>query len=169
VTALHATPQWKDTMAKFEDFSTYMVKPLPAEPPDMFQQFNEGTAWISDYAQDFTIWATTQKLVPPTMKAYPMAEGESKSADGHLVIPSNIADSRKPMAMKLIDYMLSDKIQLQLLTQMYQYPGTDAYTRAPADAFTKIPPFEEARKPLFTVTNSTAFDWFKEHGTELIK
>lgn len=169
LTALQATPQWKDAAAKLQDLSTYMVNPLPAEPPDMFQLFNEGSAWISDYAQDYTIWATTQNLVPPTMKAYPMAEGEAKSADGHLVIPSNIADSRKPMAEKLINYMLDDKIQLQLLTQMYQYPGTDAYTRAPADAFTKIPPFEEGRKPLFTITNNDAYTWFQQHGTELIK
>jgi putative spermidine/putrescine transport system substrate-binding protein len=169
LSALQATPEWKDAAAKFQDFSTYMVNPLPAEPPDMFQLFNEGTAWISDYAQDYTIWATTQNLVPPTMKAYPMSEGESKSADGHLVIPSNIADSRKPMAEKLIDYMLSDKIQLQLLTQMYQYPGTDAYTRASADAFTKIPSFDVGRKPLFTITNNDAYTWFQQHGTELIK
>jgi putative spermidine/putrescine transport system substrate-binding protein len=169
MTAVMATPQWKDAAAKFTDLTSYMTNPLPAEPPDMFQLFKEGTAWIGDYAQDYTIWATTQGLVPPTMKAYPMQEGESKSADGHLVVPSNIADDRKPMAYKLIDYMLSDKIQLQLLTQMYQYPGTDAWQRAPSDAFTKIPPFEEARKPLFTVTNSSAFDWFKENGMSLVK
>ncbi|HEY3522564.1 MAG TPA: hypothetical protein VGK63_02580 [Candidatus Limnocylindrales bacterium] len=169
LTALQATPQWKDAEAKFTDLTSYMTNPLPAEPPNMFQLFNEGTAWISDYAQDYTIWATTQKLVPPTMKAYPMSEGEARSADGHLVIPSNIPDSRKPMAYKLLNYMLDDKIQLQLLTQMYQYPGTDAYTRAPADAFTKIPTFEEGRKPLFNITNSAAYDWFKENGMGLVK
>lgn len=169
LTALQATPEWKDAAAKFTDLTSYMTNPLPAEPPDMFQLFKEGTAWISDYAQDYTIWATTQGLVPPTMKAYPMEEGEAKSADGHLVIPSNIPDSRKPLAYKLINYMLDDKIQLQLLTQMYQYPGTDAYTRAPADAFTKIPTFEEGRKPLFTITNSAAYDWFKENGMGLVK
>jgi putative spermidine/putrescine transport system substrate-binding protein len=169
LTALQATPQWKDAAAKFTDLSAYMTNPLPAEPPDMFQLFKEGTAWISDYAQDYTIWATTQGLVPPTMKAYPMAEGEARSADGHLVIPSNIADSRKPMAYKLINYMLDDKIQLQLLTQMFQYPGTDAYTRASKDAFTKIPTFEEGRKPLFNITNSAAYDWFKENGMSLVK
>lgn len=169
LTALQATPQWKDAAAKFQDFSSYMTNPLPAEPPDMFKLFTDGTAWISDYAQDYTIWATTQGLVPPTMKAYPMAEGEARSADGHLVIPSNIPDAQKPLAYKLINYMLSDPIQLQLLTQMYQYPGTDAYTRAPASAFTKIPTFEEGRKPLFAITNNAAYTWFQQHGMELVK
>jgi putative spermidine/putrescine transport system substrate-binding protein len=169
LTALQATPEWKDAVAKFTDFTSYMTNPLPAEPPDMFKLFSDGTAWISDYAQDYTIWATTQGLVPPTMKAYPMQEGEAKSADGHLVVPSNIPDSRKPMAYKLIDYMLSDKVQLQLLTQMFQYPGTDAYTRAPADAFTKIPTFEEGRKPLFTITNNDAYTWFQQNGMSLVK
>lgn len=169
LTQLQATPQWKDAATKFTDLTSYMTSPLPAEPPNMFQLFNEGSAWISDYAQDYTIWATTQGLVPPTMKAYPMAEGEAKSADGHLTIPSNIPDSHKPLAYKLVDYMLSDKIQLQLLTQMYQYPGTDAYTRAPASAFTKIPPFDVGRKPLYTITNNNAYTWFQQHGMDLVK
>jgi putative spermidine/putrescine transport system substrate-binding protein len=44
LTALQATPQWKDAAAKFTDLSAYMTNPLPAEPPDMFQLFKEGTA-----------------------------------------------------------------------------------------------------------------------------
>lgn len=166
---LMQTPEWKEAAQKFSELSTCMVKPLAAEPPNMFQTFVEGTAWISDYAQDYSIWASTQGLLPPTMKAYPMAEGEAISADGHMAIPSNLPAERKPNAFKLLNYMLSDEVQLNLLTQMYQYPGTDAWKRAPADAYKKIPPFEEARKPLFPIKNNDAYTWFQQHGMELVK
>jgi putative spermidine/putrescine transport system substrate-binding protein len=66
---LEQTPEWQDAWAKLTDFYTYAKLPIPAEPPNMFEDFNAGDTWISFYAMDFALWSRHQGTMPPTIKS----------------------------------------------------------------------------------------------------
>jgi hypothetical protein len=64
--------------------------PLPAEPPNMFEDFNAGDTWISLYAQDYSLWSARQRTMPPTIKASYPEEGADEIFTSYLAVPANI-------------------------------------------------------------------------------
>ena len=120
---LQNDPAFKDAWAKLKDFTTYAKLPMPAEPPNLFEDFNAGDTWISLYAQDYALWSARQGTMPPTIKAVYPEEGADEIGTGYLAVPANIAADQKAAALKVVNYLLSDDQQIRLLTTMWQYPG----------------------------------------------
>ena len=44
---LEKDPAFQDAWAKLKDFTKYAKTPLPAEPPNLFEDFNAGETWIA--------------------------------------------------------------------------------------------------------------------------
>lgn len=167
---LEKDPAFVDAWNKLKDFSKYAKLPLPAEPPNMFEDFNAGDTWISLYAQDYSLWSARQGTMPPSIKAVYPEEGADEIGTGYLAVPANIPPEYKEVAYKVVNYLLSDDQQIRLITTMWQYPGTDITDQVPSivweivpklDALTKTAiPRERIRKDMI--------DYIKGHAKELI-
>lgn len=166
---LKETPEWKDAWAKLQDFYTYARLPLAPEPVNLFEDFNAGDTWISIYAMDYSLWSARQGTMPPTTKSAFLEEGITSGSDGYLCVPVGIPEEYKPVAYKLINYMLSDYQQIKLITEMWQYCGTEIWDKVPAIVWENIPPWEDVEPGRVRITNKAVTDYIKEAGpTELV-
>ena len=167
---LQKDPAWTDAWAKLKDFTKYAKLPLPAEPPNLFEDFNSGETWISLYAQDYALWSARQGTMPPTIKAIYPEEGADEIGTGYLAVPGNISAEHKAVALRVLNYLLSDDQQIRLLTTMWQYPGTEITEQAPPIVWEIVPkldvltrtaiPRERIRKDVI--------DYIKANAKELI-
>jgi hypothetical protein len=66
----------------------------------------------------------------------------------------------------VIDFLLSDEVQLHMLTTMYQYPGTEVWKKAPTSVWDKISPVDTAQARGITMTNIEAITYIQKHGME---
>jgi putative spermidine/putrescine transport system substrate-binding protein len=167
---LEKDPAFQDAWAKLKDFTKYAKTPLPAEPPNLFEDFNAGETWIALYAQDYSLWSARQGTMPPTIKAIYPEEGADELGTAYLAVPANIPADRKAAALKVVNYLLSDDQQIRLMTTMWQYPGTEIAEQAPPIVWEIIPrldvlaktaiPRERIRKDII--------DYIKAHAKELL-
>lgn len=167
---LEKDPAFIDAWAKLKDFTRYAKLPLPAEPPNLFEDFNAGETWISLYAQDYSLWSARQGTMPPTIKAVYPEEGADEIGTAYLAVPANIPAEHKAVALRVINYLLSDDQQIRLLTTMWQYPGTEITDQAPPIVWEIVPkldvltrtaiPRERLRKDVI--------DHIKKNAKELI-
>jgi putative spermidine/putrescine transport system substrate-binding protein len=167
---LQKDPAWTDAWNKLKDFTRYAKLPLPAEPPNLFEDFNSGETWISLYAQDYALWSARQGTMPPTIKAIYPEEGADEIGTGYLAVPGNISPEHKAVALRVLNYLLSDDQQIRLLTTMWQYPGTEITEQAPPIVWEIVPkldvltrtaiPRERVRKDVI--------DYLKANAKELI-
>jgi putative spermidine/putrescine transport system substrate-binding protein len=170
IAQLENDPAFKDAWAKLVDFTNYAKLPLPAEPPNMFEDFNAGDTWIALYAQDYSLWSARQGTMPPTIKAVYPEEGADEIGTAYLAVPSNISPEHKEMAFKVINYLLSDDQQIRLLTTMWQYPGTDITDQAPAIVWEIVPKLDVLTKTAIPRERirKDVIDYIKGHAKELI-
>ncbi len=167
---LEKDPAFIDAWNKLKDFSRYAKLPMAAEPPNLFEDFNAGETWISLYAQDYSLWSARQGTMPPTIKAVYPEEGADEIGTAYLAVPANIPPEYKAVALKVVNYLLSDDQQIRLLTTMWQYPGTEITEQAPPIVWEIVPkldvltrtavPRERIRKDII--------DHIKKNAKELI-
>ena len=167
---LEKDPAWADAWNKLKDFTRYAKLPLPAEPPNLFEDFNAGETWIALYAQDYALWSARQGTMPPTIKAVYPEEGADEVGTAYLAVPANIPPAAKATALRVVNYLLSDDQQIRLLSTMWQYPGTEITDQAPPIVWEIVPkldvltrtaiPRERIRKDII--------DHIKRNAKELI-
>jgi putative spermidine/putrescine transport system substrate-binding protein len=165
---LEQTPEWQDAWAKLTDFYSYAKLPLPAEPPNMFEDFNAGDTWISFYAMDYSLWSRHEGTMPPTIKAGFLSEGMAAGSDGYLIVPAGIPEEYKPVVYDVINFLLSDDQQIRLITTMWQYTGTDIWDEVPGVVWDTIPPWSEMENARLVVSNKEVTDFIKEQGPDLL-
>jgi len=163
---LQGMPEWQDAWAKLQDFYTYAKQPLPAEPPNMFEDFNAGDTWISFYAMDYSLWSRHQGTMPPTIKASFLAEGMAAGSDGYLIVPAGIPEEYKPVVYDVVNFLLSDDQQIRLITTMWQYTGTDIWDEIPGVVWDTIPAWEDMEPARLRIANSEVKEFIKEFGAE---
>jgi putative spermidine/putrescine transport system substrate-binding protein len=167
---LQNDPAFKDAWAKLRDFTTYAKLPLPAEPPNLFEDFNAGDTWISLYAQDYALWSARQGTMPPTIKAVYPEEGADEIGTGYLAVPAGIPAEQKAAALRVVNYLLSDDQQIRLLTTMWQYPGTEISEQAPPIVWEIVPKLDVLTRtaiPRERIRNDI-IDYIKANAKDLI-
>jgi putative spermidine/putrescine transport system substrate-binding protein len=163
---LQQTEEWQDAWAKLKDFYTYAKQPLPAEPPNMFEDFNAGDTWISFYAMDYALWSRHQGTMPPTIKSSFLEEGMAAGSDGYLIVPAGIPEEYKPVVYDVVNFLLSDDQQIRLITTMWQYTGTDIWDKIPGVVWDTIPAWEDMEPARLRIGNSEVTEYIKEFGPE---
>ena len=164
--ALQANDAWQDAWAKLQDFYTYARQPLPAEPPNMFEDFNAGDTWISFYAMDYSLWSRHEGTMPPTIKSSFLAEGMAAGSDGYLIVPVGIPEEYKPVVYDVVNFLLSDDQQIRLITTMWQYTGTDIWDKIPGVVWDTIPAWEDMEPARLRIANSEVKEYIKEFGAD---
>ena len=167
---LEKDPAFQDAWNKLKDFTKYAKAPLPAEPPNLFEDFNAGETWIALYAQDYSLWSARQGTMPPTIKAVYPEEGADEIGTGYLAVFDNIPPEYKEVALKVVNYLLSDDQQIRLLTTMWQYPGTDIADQAPAIVWEMVPKLDVLTKTAIPRERirKDIIDYIKGHAKELL-
>ena len=162
------SPEWKKGLERFTEFSRSFAQPIASEPPVMFHQFQTEQVWMTSYAQDYSLWSAEQGQLPPTMRSTPLDVNIIGSSNSYLAVPAVDTPQQKADAYKVIDLLLSDEVQLHMLETMYQYPGTNAWKKAPAKVWEKIAPVDTAQARGITMTNLEAITFIQKHGMEYI-
>ena len=163
---LQETEEWQDAWATLQDFYTYAKQPLPAEPPNMFEDFNAGDTWISFYAMDYSLWSRHQGTMPPTIKSSFLAEGMAAGSDGYLIVPAGIPEEYKPVVYDVVNFLLSDDQQIRLITTMWQYTGTDIWDKIPGVVWDTIPAWEDMEPARLRIANSEVKEYIREFGVD---
>ena len=112
-------------------------------------QFATGEIWIGFHALDFALYSQKLGTLPPSIKTVLMEDGVPGGA-GYLAIANNIPEARKQAAVRFINCAMSDKVQVQMVKDMYEFPGTDAWSKVPQEVYATMPTeatFRKARAP----------------------
>ena len=167
---LEKDPAFIDAWSKLKDFTNYAKLPLPAEPPNMFEDFNAGDTWLGLYAQDYSLWSARQGTMPPTIKAVYPEEGADEIGTGYLAVPAGIPPEYKEVALKVVNYLLSDDQQIRLITTMWQYPGTEITDQVPGIVWEVVPKLDVLSKTAIPRERirKDVIDYIKAHAKELI-
>lgn len=163
---LKETQEWKDAWAKLQDFYASGKQPLPAEPPNLFEDFNAGDTWISFYAMDYALWSRHQGTMPPTIKSGFLSEGMAAGSDGYLIVPAGIPEEYKPVVYDVVNFLLSDDQQIRLITTMWQYTGTDIWDKIPGIVWDTIPAWENMEPARLRIGNSEVKSYIQEFGAD---
>jgi putative spermidine/putrescine transport system substrate-binding protein len=165
---LQQSAAWKNGWSRFTEFSRAFAQPVAAEPPVMFHQFQTEQVWITDYAQDYSLWSAEQGQLPPTTRSTPLDVNIIGASNAYLSVPAVDSQAQKAAAYKVINTLLSDAVQLHMLETMYQYPGTNAWRKAPASVWEKIARVDVAQARGITLTNLEAITFIQKHGMDYI-
>ncbi len=165
---LQETQEWQDAWAKLTEFYEYAKLPLPAEPPNMFEDFNAGDTWISFYAMDYALWSRHEGTMPPTLKSSFLSEGMAAGSDGYLLVPAGIPEEYKPVVYDVVNFLLSDDQQIRLITTMWQYTGTDIWDKIPGVVWDTIPAWADMEPARLRIGNNDVKNYIKEYGVELL-
>lgn len=165
---LQESNEGKDAFAKLINFYTYAKLPLPAEPPNMFEDFNAGDTWISFYAMDYSLWSRHQGTMPPSIKSGFLEEGMAAGSDGYLLVPVDIPEEYKATVYKVVNFLLSDDQQIRLITTMWQYTGTDIWDKIPGIVWDTIPPWEKMEQSRLRIGNSEVKNFIREKGADIL-
>jgi putative spermidine/putrescine transport system substrate-binding protein len=163
---LEKSPQWTDAWAKFTEFSKAFAQPIASSPPVMFHQFQTEQVWLTDYAQDYSLWSADQGQLPPTTKAAPLDVNIVGASNAWLVVPATATAEQKTAAYKVINVMLSPEVQNTMLARMYEYPGTEAWKTADPAIWNKIPRVDAAQSHGTRISNFAAITYIQQHGQE---
>ena len=163
---LQTTPAWKDAWDRFGEFSKSLAQPVASSAPVMFHQFQTEQVWLTVYAQDYSLWSSAQGQLPPTTKAAPLDVNIVGASNAWLAVPAVASAAQKEADYKVINVLLSPAVQLKMLETMYQYPGTSAWQQAPASAWEKIPPVDQAESHGIRMTNLDAITYIQQHGMD---
>jgi len=160
---LQSTPEWTAGLAKFKDFSSNFYHPLAGEPNTLFQQFKTGDVWITEYAIDFTLWSADQGLLQQSVRASIFPSGMYGAA-AYLAAPANASPAQQKNVNALTNWLISEKTQLRMLTQMYQYMAINKFDGVPAKINERIPAWDTVKGRRIPLTNLPSFNWLKENG-----
>ncbi|WP_410513318.1 extracellular solute-binding protein [Paenibacillus sp. BR2-3] len=162
------TTEWTNGLAKIGDFSKALFKPLASEPPVLFQQFASEDVWITEYAIDYTLWSRDQGLLPESVKSTFFPSGHYGGA-AYLAIPSSISDSQKELASRFVNWMLSEKTQINMMETLWIYMGIDKYDNVPQTVWNNVPSWDVVKNSRIPLNNNDAYTFLKEKGMDLVK
>jgi putative spermidine/putrescine transport system substrate-binding protein len=165
---LQESAAWKNGWSRFTEFSRSFAQPVAPEPPVMFHQFQTEQVWITSYAQDYSLWSAEQGQLPPTTRSTPLDVNIIGASNSYFAVPAVDTAEQKADAYKVIDLMLSDEVQLHMLETMYEYPGTEAWQKAPATVWDKIARVDVAQARGINMTNLDAITFIQKHGMDYI-
>lgn len=92
------------------------------------------------------------------------SEGDPPGTDGYVVVPSAIPDAMKPLAYRLVNFVMSDKVMLKLVTDNWLLPGTDIWDLVPKEVWTHIPHPSKSRA--LSIQSKEALDYLRKRGME---
>jgi ABC-type uncharacterized transport system YnjBCD substrate-binding protein len=101
-------------------------------------QLATGEIWIGFHALDFTLYSQKLGTLPPAIRTVLMEDGTPGGA-GYLAIPKNIPEASQQAAARFINCALSDKVQVDMVSEMYEFPGTNVWTQVPESVYKVMP------------------------------
>ncbi len=129
---------WKTGWERLADFEKANFTKHATSGGAHVAQFATGEIWLGFHALDFVEYSKKLGTIPPQIRTVMLKEGVPGGA-GYLAIPKNIPEARKEAAAKFINYVLSDKIQTDMVENMYEFPGTAIWDKLPQAVYKFMP------------------------------
>lgn len=140
---------WAPAWAKLKEFEEANARKHAEASGAHVTQFATGEIVIGFHALDFALYSRKLGTMPPSIKTVLLEDGVPGGA-GYLAIPKNIPDARKQAAARFINCTLSDTIQVGMVRDMFEFPGTAVWDKIPAEVYASMPTkeiFQKSRAP----------------------
>jgi ABC-type uncharacterized transport system YnjBCD substrate-binding protein len=140
---------WAPAWQKLKEFEQANAPKHAESGGAHIAQFTTGEIVIGFHALDFVLYSQKLGTLPPAVKTILPQDGVPGGA-GYLAIAKNIPADRKDAAARFINCALSDKVQLGMVKDMLEFPGTNIWSQIPAETYKSMPTrpaFEKARAP----------------------
>lgn len=160
------TPEWKDAVEKFKDFSTYFHNPVASEAPILFQQFKNEEIWLTEYALDYTLSSRDLGLLPDTVKGALLSEGHTGGANAYFIILAQTDEESIDAALRFINIALSNEVQQEMAARFYLYPSTEIADELPESLWEIIPPLGDLNTQ--EIKSNEFINFIKENGMNYI-
>lgn len=71
--------------------------------------------------------------------------------------------------MAVVNWLLSPKVQTEMVTKMWQYPAITDLSSVPDEVWQNIPSPEEVGYKRIQLENSGAYDWLQKNGMDVVE
>lgn len=132
------TPSWKTGWERLAEFEKANFTKHATSGGAHISQFATGEIWIGFHALDFVEYSKKLGTIPKHIRTAMLQEGVPGGA-GYLAMPKGIPDARKVVAAKFINCALSDKIQVDMVENMLEFPGTAVWDKISAETYKIMP------------------------------
>lgn len=132
---------WAPAWARLKEFEAANARKHAESGGAHVAQFATGEIAVGFHALDFALYSRKLGTVPPSIRTVLMEDGVPEGA-GYLSIPRNIPVARKDAAARFINCALSDEVQVPMVKEMYEFPGTDVWAKLPAEVYQVMPTHE---------------------------
>jgi len=129
---------WGPAWEKLAEFEKFGFTKHAQSTGEYLAQFAQGDIVIGGHAFDVIQYSKKIGAIPPDMKTTFMKEGLPGGA-GYLAIPKGISQPHKEAAARFINFALSDTIQIKMVEEVSELPGTDVWDKLPASVYGNIP------------------------------
>ncbi len=129
---------WDGAWQKLKEFEEANAKKHAESGGAHVAQFATGEIVIGFHALDFALYSRKLGTVPPSIKTVLMEDGVPAGA-GYLAVPKNIPADHKQAAARFINCALSDDVQIAMVKEMFEFPGTAVWDKLPAEVYQSMP------------------------------
>lgn len=140
---------WDPAWQKLKEFEEANAKKHAESGGAHIAQFATGEIVIGFHALDFALYSKKLGTVPASIKTVLLEDGVPAGA-GYLAIPKNIPTERKQAAARFINCALSDDVQVAMVKEMFEFPGTAVWSKLPPEVYQAMPTqdiFNKSRAP----------------------
>jgi putative spermidine/putrescine transport system substrate-binding protein len=142
-------PSWGPAWARLKEFEAANARKHAESGGAHVAQFATGEIAVGFHALDFALYSRKLGTVPPSIRTVLLEDGVPEGA-GYLAIARNIPPARKDAAARFINCALSDDIQVPMVKEMYEFPGTNVWAKLPPEVYQVMPTreiFDKSRAP----------------------
>lgn len=136
---------WGPAWAKLAEFEKFAAPKHANSGGEHFAQFTQGEIVIGSQAFDFIEYTKKIGSLPPSVKTVFVQEGLPGGAS-YLAIPKGLSDTRRQAGARFINFAISDDVQTNMVTEMYEFPGTNIWDKLPKSTYDLMPTKEVYQK-----------------------
>ena len=132
------TPSWATGWTRLAEFEKSNFTKHATSGGAHISQFATGEIWIGFHALDFVEYSKKLGTLPQQIRTVMLREGVPGGA-GYLAIPKGIPEVRKEAAARFINCALSDRVQVEMVEAMFEFPGTAVWDKISAETYKIMP------------------------------
>jgi len=133
---------WGPAWEKLVEFEKFVFKKHANSGGEQFGQITQGDVWIAPQAKDFIEYTKRVGSLPPSTKTTFLEEG-TPVLGSYASIPRGLSEARREAAARLVNFLLSEEVQVELVNQMQIYPTTNVWEKVNPNVYKEAVPTKE--------------------------
>ena len=133
---------WGPAWERLAEFEKFVFKKHANSGGEQFGQMTQGDVWITHMPWNFIEYTKRVGSLPPSVKISFLEEGMIVLGN-YLIIPRGLSEARREAAVRLVNFLLSQELQVEVVNQMQIHAGTNVWDKVNPNVYKEGMPSKE--------------------------